>query len=138
MSKEGAKFVLDLIDKSIEKWNKVVLTRNHIYTDQSMCPLCEVFDDNSTCVVDQWKLKYLFVPDPDACPIYMKTGLDDCHGTPFYRTSIWAFIKASKQGTVIPEMSYVLNKNTRRADNQMLVFLYEVRRKQLLYLLQES
>jgi hypothetical protein len=137
MSKEGAKFVLDLIDKSIEKWNKVVLTRNHIYTDESMCPLCEVFDDNSTCVVDHWRLDCEFEPYPIACPIYIQTGSDDCHGTSFYRTSIWMFIKKFKVGKEI-RLHDFLNKGTRKADNQMLILLHEIRRKQLLYLLQES
>lgn len=133
MSKEGAKYVLDLIDKSIKKWQRVVIKRNHIYSDVSLCPLCTVFEYRSKCVFDHRK-PHSVIPDPDTCPIYLQTGCDDCIGTSFYRTSIWAFIKSSQHG-VVP--SNFLNKGTRRADNQMLLFLHKIRKKQLLYLLKK-
>ena len=139
MSKKGAELVLAAIDDSIVKWHKIAVSRTYVSNDRSMCPLCRIFNDISYCVIDEKDFLELdFVPSPEACPIMIKTGRDNCFDTPFYRTSLWVCGRKIRiSGYPGMDLTKYLTKETRKADNQMLVLLYEVRRKQLLHLIRE-
>jgi len=58
---------LTAIKGSIEKWDKVS-KRKTCGTTRANCPLCSLYFAENSC---------------KGCPIYEKTGQEDCRGTPF-------------------------------------------------------
>lgn len=128
--------LLELIDKSIEKWKGIVFHDQEDHgTDD--CPLCKLFHPNNiygldTSEMGKWSCK--------GCPIEQYTGKSGCDRTPyhyFYTRGSILTIKGNyicdshAEGSILRQLStYDRYQNYRKyiaAANHMLSFLYELR-----------
>lgn len=106
--------VLEALDESIRKWQDVVYNGN--YQKPTACPLCVLLAEND--YFDEDLNDYV---ECLACPISTLTGSRHCKRTPFYETSVWLFEIGRRHLAQEPEAL--------KANNEMLVFLHDVRHK---------